>query len=255
MPRLRPRAERLARLLRLSRIRDLEPRLPETAASVAIIMDGNGRWARRRGLPTLTGHRAGTAALRRTVEAAPGLGIASLAVYAFSTENWGRSEQEVADLMALFTDTIREQFPDLQRQGVRVRFVGRRDRCPPDLLALMKDMETRTAGNSRLALWVAFDYGGRDELVRAAQALLRERADPDMVDESVFRSHLYAPGMPDPDLVIRTSGELRISNFLLWQSAYAELHFTPTLWPDFGEDDLREALRAYAARRRRYGRR
>jgi undecaprenyl diphosphate synthase len=252
---LRTRVERVARLFRLRTATGIEPAMPDTATALAIIMDGNGRWARRRGMPTLAGHRAGTAALRRTVEAAPGLGIASLAVYAFSTENWGRSEQEVTDLMALFTDTIREQFPDLHRQGVKVRFVGRRDRCPADLLALMEDMEQRTAGNSRLALWVAFDYGGRDEIVRTAAALLREGVDPDTLDESIFRAHLYAPGMPDPDLVIRTSGELRISNFLLWQSAYAELHFTPTLWPDFGEADLREALAAYAARRRRYGKR
>jgi undecaprenyl diphosphate synthase len=254
-PRLRQRAERISRLFRLRRVADVEPQLPDTATAVAVIMDGNGRWARRRGLPTLAGHRAGTSALRRTVEAAPGLGVRSLAVYAFSTENWGRSEQEVTDLMALFADTIREQFPDLHRQGVQVRFVGRRDRCPPDLLQLMTDMEERTAANGRLTLWVAFDYGGRDEIIEAARALLREGADPAAIDETAFRAHLYAPGMPDPDLVIRTSGELRISNFLLWQSAYAELHFTPTLWPDFGEDDLREALAAYGARRRRYGRR
>jgi undecaprenyl diphosphate synthase len=218
-------------------------------------MDGNGRWARRRGLPAIAGHRAGTQALRRTVEAAPGLGIRSLAVYAFSTENWGRPEQEVDDLMALFTETIRDQFPDLHRQGVCVRFVGRRDRCPADLLELMQDMETRTASNTRLDLWVAFDYGGRDELVRAARALVREGVDPDAVDEDALRAHLYAPAMPDPDLVIRTSGELRVSNFLLWQAAYAEYHFTPTLWPDFDGEELGDALAAYATRRRRFGKR
>ena len=218
-------------------------------------MDGNARWAKSHGLPVLAGHREGAKALKRTVRHAVKHGVEELTVYAFSTENWGRSEQEVTDLMALFADTIREQFPDLHRQGVQVRFVGRRDRCPPDLLQLMTDMEERTAANGRLTLWVAFDYGGRDEVVEATRALLREGADPETVDESAFRAHLYAPGMPDPDLVIRTSGELRISNFLLWQSAYSELHFTPTLWPDFGEDDLREALAAYGARRRRYGRR
>ena len=252
-PRLRQRAERIARLFRLRRVTDVEPQLPDTATAVAVIMDGNGRWARRRGLPTLAGHRAGTSALRRTVEAAPGLGVRSLAVYAFSTENWGRSEQEVTDLMALFADTIREQFPDLHRQGVQVRFVGRRDRCPPDLLQLMTDMEERTAANGRLTLWVAFDYGGRDEVIEAARALLREGADPETVDESAFRAHLYAPGMPDPDLVIRTSGELRISNFLLWQLAYSELVFLDVLWPDFGSAELEDALAAYAQRRRRYG--
>ena len=229
--------------------------LPVSAATVAIIMDGNGRWARRRGLPTAAGHRAGTRALRRTVEAAPDLGVRSLAVYAFSTENWGRPEDEVAELMTLFADTIRREFPDLHRQGVRVRFVGRRDRCPPELLEQMREMEERTAGNQRLDLWVAFDYGARDEIVNAIRGLIASGVRPGDVDELSVASHLYAPEMPDPDLVIRTSGELRISNFFLWQAAYSELHFTQTLWPDFGETDLKEALDAYATRRRRYGRR
>jgi undecaprenyl diphosphate synthase len=246
---------RARRLLRLSRLRPAPEPVASTATAVAIIMDGNGRWASRRGLPLLAGHRAGTRALRRTVEAAPDLGVTSLAVYAFSTENWGRAPDEVADLLELFEETIRDQFPDLHRQGVRVRFLGRRDRCRDSLVALMDDMERQTAGNTRLSLWVAFDYGGRDEIVRAAAALIEQRADPSTVDEAALRAHLYAPEMPDPDLVIRTSGELRTSNFLLWQSAYAEFHFTPTLWPDFGEEDLREALSAYAGRGRRFGRR
>jgi undecaprenyl diphosphate synthase len=246
---------RLRRLIRLRRLSSVEQPLSESAAAVAIIMDGNGRWARQRGLPAIAGHRAGTAALRRTVEAAPDLGVRSLAVYAFSTENWGRPPQEVDDLMALFTETIRDQFPDLHRQGVCVRFVGRRDRCPADLLALMTDMEARTAENTRLDLWVAFDYGGRDELVAAAAALVREGVSADEIDEDALRAHLYAPQMPDPDLVIRTSGELRVSNFLLWQAAYAEYHFTPTLWPDFGGEELGQALAAYATRRRRFGKR
>jgi undecaprenyl diphosphate synthase len=241
--------------MRLRRLSSVEQPLSESAAAVAIIMDGNGRWARQRGLPAIAGHRAGTAALRRTVEAAPDLGVRSLAVYAFSTENWGRPPQEVDDLMALFTETIRDQFPDLHRQGVRVRFVGRRDRCPADLLALMTDMEARTAENTRLDLWVAFDYGGRDELVAAAAALVREGVAADEIDEDALRAHLYAPQMPDPDLVIRTSGELRVSNFLLWQAAYAEYHFTTTLWPDFGGEELGDALDAYATRRRRFGKR
>ncbi len=246
----------LRRLRALRGLRSVVPeadRLPESARSVAIIMDGNGRWARGRGLPLLAGHRAGTRALRRTVEAAPDLGVESLAVYAFSTENWGRPESEVADLMTLFEETIRDQFPDLHRQGVRVRFVGRRDRCPASLLALMADMEERTEHNTRLSLWVAFDYGARDELVAAARRLVADGLAAEQVDEHALAARLYAPQMPDPDLVIRTSGELRISNFLLWQSAYSELHFTPTLWPDFGGDDLRAALEAYASRRRRFG--
>jgi undecaprenyl diphosphate synthase len=246
---------RARRLLRLSRIRPAPEPVASTATAVAIIMDGNGRWASRRGLPLLAGHRAGTRALRRTVEAAPALGVSSLAVYAFSTENWGRPAEEVTDLLGLFEETIREQFPDLHRQGVRVRFLGRRDRCAESLRQLMDEMEEKTAGNTRLALWVAFDYGGRDEIVRAVAELVEQGVDPAAVDEEALRAHLYAPEMPDPDLVIRTSGELRTSNFLLWQSAYAEFHFTPTLWPDFGEDDLREALAAYARRGRRFGRR
>ena len=225
----------------------------ESARSVAVIMDGNGRWARRRGLPPIAGHRAGTRALRRTVEAAPDLGVRSLAVYAFSTENWGRSEDEVESLMELFADTIREQFPDLHRQGVRVRFVGRRDRMTSSLLELMADMEQRTAANRRLDLWVAFDYGSRDEIVHAARRLVEDGLPAGEVDEKAVASRLYAPEMPDPDLIIRTSGELRMSNFFLWQSAYSELHFTPQLWPDFDAEDLREALEAYATRRRRYG--
>ncbi len=225
----------------------------ESARSVAVIMDGNGRWARRRGLPPIAGHRAGTRALRRTVEAAPDLGVRSLAVYAFSTENWGRSQDEVESLMELFADTIREQFPDLHRQGVRVRFVGRRDRMTASLLELMADMEQRTAANRRLDLWVAFDYGSRDEIVHAARRLVEDGLPAGEVDEKAVASRLYAPEMPDPDLIIRTSGELRMSNFFLWQSAYSELHFTPQLWPDFDAEDLREALEAYATRRRRYG--
>jgi undecaprenyl diphosphate synthase len=251
---------RLWRLLRAQRRlgtagTGAEPAPRATAQHVAIIMDGNGRWAQRRGVPVLAGHREGTRALRRTVEAAPDLGISSLAVYAFSTENWGRPTDEVSDLMALFADTIEREFPDLHRQGVRVRFVGRRDRCPERLRALMGDMETRTAQNTRLDLWVAFDYGGRDEIVRAARALAEEGVAAAEIDEASLRAHLYAPAMPDPDLVIRTSGEARMSNFLLWQAAYAELEFVPVLWPDFGGEELEAALEAYAGRRRRFGRR
>jgi undecaprenyl diphosphate synthase len=230
-----------------------EPVLAETARNVAIIMDGNGRWAAGRGLPLLAGHRAGTRALKRTVEAAPDLGVRSLAVYAFSTENWGRPQAEVEGLMELFADTIEREFPDLHRQGVRVRFLGRRDRCPESLRALMDDMEGRTAANTRLDLWVAFDYGSRAEIVAAVRALVEEGTPAADIDEDAVRAHLYAPEMPDPDLVIRTSGEVRVSNFLLWQSAYAELEFVPTLWPDFGGDDLAAALQAYAQRRRRFG--
>jgi undecaprenyl diphosphate synthase len=225
----------------------------ELARSVAIIMDGNGRWAEQRGLPVADGHRAGTKALRRTVEAAIDFDLESLAVYAFSTENWMRPVGEVDDLMEIFGETIERELPDLAKEGVRVRFVGRRDRAPASLLAQMAGLEQDTAENDRLRLWICFDYGGRAELVEAARRLLADGVPVDDVDEDALRERLYAPEMPDPDIVVRTSGELRTSNFLLWQSAYAEYVFTDTLWPDFGEADLRAALDTFAGRRRRYG--
>jgi undecaprenyl diphosphate synthase len=227
-----------------------EPDLPDVARAVAIILDGNARWARKRGLPIAAGHRAGTRALRRTVEAAIDLGVESLAVYAFSTENWNRPPEEVELLMEIFTETIERELPDLVRQGVRTRFIGRRDRAPGALRERMAALERETEPNSRLNLWIAFDYGGRAEIVDAANRAVREARE---VDEETFASYLNAPEMPDPDLLIRTSGELRISNFLLWQLAYAELVFLDTLWPDFGEEQLRAALDDYASRRRRFG--
>jgi undecaprenyl diphosphate synthase len=230
-----------------------EPELPEVARSVAIIMDGNGRWARRRSLPVAAGHRAGTRALRRTVEAAIDLGVESLAVYAFSTENWTRPPEEVDALMEIFGETIERELPDLAKEGVRTRFLGRRDRAPVELQERMAALEEETAGNRRLQLWIAFDYGGRAELVEATRRLMESGVAPDDVDEELLAAHLYSPEMPDPDLLIRTSGELRISNFLLWQLAYAELVFVDRLWPDFGEGDLRSALEDYARRRRRFG--
>ena len=216
-------------------------------------MDGNGRWAERRGLPVALRHREGTRALRRTVEAAIDLGVRSLAVYAFSTENWTRPADEVESLMEIFGETIERELPDLAKQGVRTRFIGRRDRVPDWLREQMAALEAETAANDRLSLWIAFDYGGRAELVDAARRLLESGVRPDEVDEEALAAHLYAPELPDPDLLIRTSGELRLSNFLLWQLAYAELVFVETLWPDFGEDDLRNALADYATRRRRFG--
>ena len=223
------------------------------ARSVAIIMDGNGRWAESRGLPVEAGHREGTRALRRTVEAAIDLGVESLAVYAFSTENWGRSPQEVGQLMEILGETIDRELPDLAEQGVRTRFFGRRDRVPAQHVAKMEALEKATADRDRLALWIAFDYGGRAELVEAARRLVADGLTAAEVDDSAFESRLYAPDLPDPDLLIRTSGEKRLSNFLLWQSYYAELVFTETLWPDFGASDLREALEEFAQRQRRYG--
>jgi undecaprenyl diphosphate synthase len=223
------------------------------AKNIAIILDGNARWAESRSLPIAEGHRAGTRAVRRTVEAAIDLGVRSLALYAFSTENWTRPTDEVDDLMEIFDETIDRELPELAKEGVRTRFIGRRDRAPDALREKMQRLEAETAANDRLQLWIAFDYGGRAEIVEAVRRLLAAGTDPDSVDEEVLRASLYAPEMPDPDLVIRTSGEFRMSNFLLWQSAYAELVFVDRLWPEFGEEDLRGALEAYARRRRRFG--
>jgi undecaprenyl diphosphate synthase len=228
-------------------------KLPDVARSIAIIMDGNGRWARKRGLPVAAGHRAGTRALRRTVEAAIDLGVESLCVYAFSTENWSRPPEEVDALMEIFVETIERELPDLQKQGVRTRFIGRQDRATPELRAKMAELELETGVRERLQLWIAFDYGGRAEIVGATRRIVEEGLDPRDIDENAIGTRLYAPEMPEPDLLIRTSGELRVSNFLLWQLAYTELVFVDTLWPDFGERQLRQALVESAGRRRRFG--
>jgi undecaprenyl diphosphate synthase len=231
----------------------LDTPAPVYPRSVAIIMDGSGRWAAARGLPVAEGHREGARALRRTVEGAIDLGVGSLAVYAFSTENWSRPPDEVESIMELMDETIDRELPDLARQGVRTRFFGRRDRVPEALRAKMATLEVETAGRERLQLWIAFDYGGRAELVEAARRVVADGLDVSDVSEEALAARLFAPELPDPDLVIRTSGELRVSNFLLWQSAYAEFVFTDTLWPDFGEEELRAALEEYARRGRRFG--
>jgi len=216
-------------------------------------MDGNGRWAAARGLPVAEGHREGARALRRTVEAAIDLGVTSLAVYAFSTENWARPPEEVESIMELMDETIDRELPDLAEKGVRTCFFGRRDRVPAALQEKMATLEAETASNDRLLLWIAFDYGSRGELVEAARSLVADGLAPEDVSEAALADRLFAPDLPDPDVVIRTSGELRLSNFLLWQSAYAELVFTDTLWPDFGAETLRAALDEYARRGRRFG--
>ncbi|MBA2294121.1 MAG: di-trans,poly-cis-decaprenylcistransferase [Actinobacteria bacterium] len=216
-------------------------------------MDGSGRWAARNGVSVADGHRAGTRALRRTVEAAIDLGIEALAVYAFSTENWTRPPDEVADLLELLSETIDGELPDLAKQGVRTRFVGRRDRVEGWLDAKMRALEEETAHLETLQLWIAFDYGGRAELVDAARRLVADGVRAEDVDEEALADRLYAPELAEIDLLVRTSGELRISNFMLWEAAYAELVFTETLWPDFGEAELRSAVEAYAARQRRFG--
>jgi undecaprenyl diphosphate synthase len=222
----------------------------EVPHAVAIVMDGNGRWATAHGVSVAEGHRAGSRALRPVVETAIDVGVGSLAVYAFSTENWTRPGDEVEALMEIFGETIDRELVDLAKEGVRTRFVGRRDRAPDWLRTKLSELEAATATETRLNLWIAFDYGGRAELVEAARRIAESGAE---IDEESFGRYLYAPEMPDPDLVIRTSGELRVSNFLLWQSAYAEFAFIDTLWPDFGPEEFRAAIEDYASRRRRFG--
>lgn len=228
-----------------------------TPAHVAIIMDGNGRWAKQRGLPRLSGHKAGVEALRATVRAAGELGIHWLTVYAFSSENWSRPKSEVSDLMGLLKIFIRRDLAELHKSGVRVLVIGERENLQPDIRKLLTEAESLTAANRALNLVIAFNYGARDELVRAARKIAEKAAagkiDPAAVDADMMAAHLDTADMPDPDLVIRTSGELRLSNFLLWQAAYSELVFLPCYWPDFNRDHFAQAVMAFEARDRRYG--
>ena len=225
---------------------------------VAIIMDGNGRWAKRRGLPRAFGHREGVAALRRTVEAAPDYGIERLTVFGFSTENWRRPIAEVSELMQLLKSYVSSDLDRLAREGVRVHVIGRRDDLKPDILEVIDRAEARTRHNARFHLQVAFNYGGRADIVAAAQALAAEaaagRIAPAAIDEAAFEAKLSTIEGPPPDLIVRTSGERRISNFLLWEAAYAELYFTDTQWPEFGRDEFVRALESYRGRERRFGR-
>jgi undecaprenyl diphosphate synthase len=216
------------------------------ATYVAIITDGNGRWASQRDLPVEEGHRAGADTVKARLRDAADLGIRELTVYSFSTENWSRPLEEVAALMEMFSERILSETPELKAEGVRMRFIGRREGVAAELLEQMRWAEDTTGANERITLFVAFNYGGRAEIVDAARAFAG-------TTEEEFRAHLYAPEMHDPDLIIRTSGEQRLSNYLLWQSAYSELHFTDVLWPDFSRVDLEFALAEYDARRRRFG--
>ena len=220
---------------------------------VAVIMDGNGRWAKAQGLPRLAGHRAGTKALRRTIEACVEFGIPYLTIYAFSTENWKRPAHEVRGLMLLLEEVIERQLDELDENGVSIRHVGWLENVPKHVQSAIGRAVERTKGNSRLTLSVCFNYGSRAEIVRAVRRIVDEGTPAEEIDESTITSHLDTAGLPDPDLVIRTSGEMRLSNYLLWQAAYAEVYFTDTLWPDFDKDDLAEALRSYEARERRFG--
>ncbi len=220
-------------------------------------MDGNGRWAKARGLPRTAGHRQGVEAVRRIVRGAPELGIGHLTLYGFSSENWNRPADEVHDLMGLLRYFLRREIADLDRQGVRMRFIGNRERLSKDIVKLIEESETRTEANQRLTLIIALSYGAREEIIQTTQILARQAADgiikPEDIDEDLFDRNLSTADSPDPDLIIRTSGEQRLSNFLLWQSAYAELIFTDQLWPDFGIEDLAGALEEFHRRERRYG--
>lgn len=224
---------------------------PSLPTHVAIIMDGNGRWAQKRGLPRLMGHRAGVAALERTLRAAAELGIRYLSVYAFSTENWNRPAAEVTGLMTLLKTYAAQKIPELAENGVRVRFCGSKKHVPSDVLDTIAKAEADTVNCDRITFVVCFNYGGRQEILDAI-ASAREQ-NHEIRTESDLKAHLYLPDVPDPDLIIRTSGELRLSNFWLWESSYSEYYFTETLWPDFGEDDLKKALESFARRERRYG--
>lgn len=221
---------------------------------IAIIMDGNGRWALSRGLPRLAGHRAGTENLRRVIEACIEFGIRYLTIYAFSTENWGRPREEVEGLMKIFEDVIDQELQELHDQGVQLRHLGRLDRLDPIFKKKVLHALEFTRNNSRLILNIAFNYGGRDEIVNAIQCMIRDGVKPESVTDDLVNRYLFTAGVPDPDLIIRTSGELRGSNFLIWQGAYSEWYFPAVYWPDFDKEQLRLALEEFRHRDRRYGR-
>ncbi len=220
---------------------------------VAMIMDGNGRWAISRGLPRLAGHRAGTENLRRVIRASVEFGVKYLTIYAFSTENWGRPPEEVQGLMHILEDVIDKELEELHREGVQLRHIGRLERLAPRLQEKVLDAIDLTKNNARLILNIAFNYGGRDEIVHAIQRIIEDGVPAAQVNDELVSRYLFTAGVPDPDLIIRTSGELRISNFLIWQAAYSEWYVTPTYWPDFDKEEYRRALEAFAQRDRRFG--
>ena len=220
---------------------------------VAIIMDGNGRWALSRGLPRLAGHKAGTENLRRIIRASVEFGVKYLTIYAFSTENWGRPPEEVQGLMYILEYVLDRELAELHQEGVQLRHIGRLERLAPNLQEKVLKAIELTKNNDRLVLNVAFNYGGRDELVNAIQNIIKDNIPPEDVTEALVNSYLYTAGVPDPDLIVRPSGELRVSNFLIWQGAYSELYVTPKYWPDFDKEEYRRALETFASRDRRYG--
>lgn len=220
---------------------------------VAMIMDGNGRWALSRGLPRLAGHKAGTENLRRVIRSTVEFGIKYLTIYAFSTENWGRPPEEVKGLMYILEDVIDRELNELNKEGVQLRHIGRLERLSPTLQEKVLKAINFTKHNDRLILNIAFNYGGRDEIVQAIQRMMKDGVPPEKVTDDLVGQYLYTAGVPDPDLIIRTSGELRVSNFLIWQAAYSEWYITPTYWPDFDKEEYRHALESFAQRDRRYG--
>jgi undecaprenyl diphosphate synthase len=220
---------------------------------VAIIMDGNGRWALSRGLPRLAGHKAGTENLRRIIRASVEFGVKFLTIYAFSTENWGRPPEEVQGLMGILEDVIDRELSELHKEGVQLRHIGRLEQLAPQLQGKVIHAMELTKNNDRLTLNIAWNYGGRAEIVQAIQRMMKDGVEPDEVTDEFVSHYLYTAGVPDPELVIRTSGELRVSNFLIWQAAYSEWYITPTFWPDFDKEEYRHALQVYARRDRRYG--
>jgi undecaprenyl diphosphate synthase len=229
------------------------PPLEHVPEHVGIIMDGNGRWARNRGLPRLAGHRAGTENLRRILRATVEFGIDVLTIYAFSTENWGRPEDEVQGLMSILRRVIDRELNELHEQGVQLRHLGRLERISPNLQKKVSKAVELTQYNQRLILNVAFNYGGRAEIVDAVKGIVSDGVPVEKITEDLISQYLYTAGLPDPDLIIRTSGEKRLSNFLIWQAAYAELYITPTLWPDFDKDEFYQSLKDYSERERRFG--
>jgi len=230
----------------------LEP-LQKIPAHIAIIMDGNGRWALERGLPRLSGHKAGTENLREVIEACAEFGIKYLTIYAFSTENWNRPEEEIQGLMGIFRTMLDRELNNLHKNGVQLRHIGRLDGIDQRLQQKIQEAIKLTQGNQTLILNVAFNYGGRDEILQAIKEIVLNGENIEDLDDDLFSKYLFTAGSPDPDLIIRTSGEFRISNFLIWQGAYAEWYFTPTYWPDFNKEELYLALLAYNERDRRYG--
>ena len=220
---------------------------------VAIIMDGNGRWAKARGLPRLAGHRAGTENIRPILEACVEIGIETLTIWAFSTENWTRPQAEVQGLLRILRRMIQRELGELHKQGVQLRHLGRLDRLPKGLQKQVLDAIELTRDNERIVLNVAFDYGGQAEILHAVQQIVRDGIPAEDVDQALFARDLYTAGQPDPDLIIRTSGEMRTSGFMMWQAAYSEYYVTPTFWPDFDPDELRKAVTAYGQRDRRFG--